>query len=84
VWLVAAALFVGIAAMNVTSLTGGSSSYGPERAAKLRDQAREACAKAAWRTCLDRLDEADGFDPKGSRDADMRALREKAEAALRR
>jgi hypothetical protein len=28
--------------------------------------------------------EADGFDPKGSRDADLPALREKAEAALRR
>jgi hypothetical protein len=50
-----------------------------EHAAKLREDARKACAKAQWRTCLDRLDEADKIDPDRAQDPEVRKLRLQAE-----
>jgi hypothetical protein len=54
----------------------------PEHAAKLREEARKACAKARWRTCLDRLDEADKIDPDRALDPGVRKLREQAKEGL--
>jgi hypothetical protein len=53
-----------------------------EHAAALRESAREACAKAQWRTCLDRLDKADKYDAVGADDPRVRSLRHEAEQGL--
>jgi hypothetical protein len=55
-----------------------------EHAAELREQARKDCAKAQWRACLDRLDEADTIDPDQANDPGVRALRVQAQTALDR
>jgi hypothetical protein len=83
VWLVAAAVGGGAAATMAPGLTGhGDSRSSIERAEALRKDARAACAKAQWRTCLERLDEADRVDPGGASDANVKALREQAERGV--
>ena len=62
--------------------TGGSTTSTTQHAAELREQARESCAKAQWRTCLDRLDEADEIDRPGADDPRVRDLRHQAEQGL--
>lgn len=54
-----------------------------ERARALREKAFEECDRAAWRLCLDKLDEARGLDPAGDNDARVGAARARAEDALK-
>ncbi|WP_437737675.1 RNA polymerase sigma factor [Sorangium sp. So ce1335] len=54
-----------------------------ERARSLRAEALRACEEAAWRRCLDQLDEADRLDPAGRGAPDVAAARERALDALR-
>jgi hypothetical protein len=74
------------AAATVTALLGGYAAMTPSfvtnpppDAAALRKEAREACAKAQWRVCLDRLHLADDLDPAGAKDPSVRELRDQAE-----
>jgi len=53
------------------------------RARALRAEALRACDRAAWRACLDGLDEARGLDPEGDRAPEVGAARAAAEAGLR-
>jgi hypothetical protein len=48
------------------------------RAESLRRDAREACAKRSWQTCLDKLDEARTIDPAGDQVPAVQALRRSA------
>jgi hypothetical protein len=48
------------------------------RAESLRRDAREACAKRSWQTCLDKLDEARTIDPAGDEAPAVQALRRSA------
>ncbi|WP_433936673.1 RNA polymerase sigma factor [Sorangium cellulosum] len=54
-----------------------------DRARSLRAEALRACDEAAWRRCLDQLDEADRLDPAGRGALDIAAARERALDALR-
>jgi DNA-directed RNA polymerase specialized sigma24 family protein len=54
-----------------------------DRARFLRAEALRACDEAAWRRCLDQLDEADRLDPAGRGAPDVAAARERALDALR-
>ncbi|MGK3994183.1 sigma factor [Sorangium sp. So ce1024] len=54
-----------------------------ERARALRAEALRACDEAAWRRCLEQLDEADRLDPAGRGAPDAAAARERALDALR-
>ncbi|WP_437931695.1 sigma factor [Sorangium sp. So ce291] len=54
-----------------------------DRARSLRAEALRACDEAAWRRCLDQLDEADRIDPAGRGAPDVAAARERALDALR-
>ncbi|WP_434047873.1 RNA polymerase sigma factor [Sorangium cellulosum] len=54
-----------------------------DRARSLRAEALRACDEAAWRRCLDQLDEADRIDPAGRGALDIAAARERALDALR-
>ncbi|WP_438030081.1 RNA polymerase sigma factor [Sorangium sp. So ce233] len=54
-----------------------------DRARSLRAEALRACDEAAWRRCLDQLDEADRLDPAGRGAPDIAAARERALDALR-
>ncbi|WP_437960640.1 sigma-70 family RNA polymerase sigma factor [Sorangium sp. So ce119] len=54
-----------------------------DRARSLRAEALRACDEAAWRRCLDQLDEADRLDPAGRGALDVAAARERALDALR-
>src|SRR5262249_38839182 len=54
------------------------------RARALRAEALRACERAAWRACLDGLDEARGLDPDGDRDPAVGAARAAAEEGLRK
>ncbi|WP_438021521.1 sigma factor [Sorangium sp. So ce315] len=54
-----------------------------ERARALRAEALRACDEAAWRRCLDQLDEADRLDPAGRGAPDVAAARGRALDALR-
>ncbi|WP_437728492.1 RNA polymerase sigma factor [Sorangium sp. So ce861] len=54
-----------------------------ERARSLRAEALRACDEAAWRRCLDQLDEADRLDPRGGAAPDVAAARERALDGLR-
>lgn len=54
-----------------------------ERARALRADAQKACDRAAWRACLDGLDQARGLDPEGDREPAIGAARAQAEEALR-
>jgi hypothetical protein len=83
VWLSAATLAVGVIALFVTA-DPIARNPSPEHAngAALRGQAKEACARAEWRTCLDRLDEADRVDPRGAGEAAFLELRKQAEEGV--
>jgi hypothetical protein len=48
------------------------------RVESLRRDAREACSKRSWQTCLDKLDEARTLDPKGDEAPAVQALRRSA------
>ncbi|WP_437311225.1 RNA polymerase sigma factor [Sorangium sp. So ce388] len=54
-----------------------------DRARSLRAEALRACDEAAWRRCLDQLDEADRLDPTGRGAPDVAAARARALDALR-
>ncbi|WP_437872846.1 RNA polymerase sigma factor [Sorangium sp. So ce363] len=54
-----------------------------ERARSLRAEALRACDEAAFRRCLDQLDEADRLDPAGRDAPEVAAARERALEALR-
>lgn len=54
-----------------------------EDARALRDRALQDCARAAWRACLDGLDQARALDPDGDRAPAVGAARAQAEEALR-
>ncbi|WP_437282363.1 sigma factor [Sorangium sp. So ce375] len=54
-----------------------------DRARRLRAEALRACDEAAFRRCLDQLDEADRLDPAGSGAPEVAAARERAIDALR-
>ncbi|CAN93602.1 putative membrane protein [Sorangium cellulosum So ce56] len=54
-----------------------------ERARSLRAEALRACDEAAFRRCLDQLDEADRLDPAGRDAPEIAAARERALEALR-
>ncbi|AUX42753.1 uncharacterized protein SOCE26_041860 [Sorangium cellulosum] len=54
-----------------------------DRARALRAEALRACDEAAWRPCLDRLDEAARLDPAGDGAPDVAAARRRALGALR-
>jgi hypothetical protein len=84
-WLIAATLITLLGSVGVTSLVGrGQPDSRAQRAATLRNDAKEACAKAQWRTCLDRLDEADDLDRGGANEPSVQALRKQAEEGARR
>lgn len=54
----------------------------PVRApAQLRAEATDACAKSAWRECLDKLDDARALDPAGET-PELQSLRNEATRAL--
>jgi DNA-directed RNA polymerase specialized sigma24 family protein len=53
-----------------------------DRARALREKAFEDCDRAAWRACLDELDEAKKLDPAGDTDPKVGAARAKANDAL--
>jgi hypothetical protein len=48
------------------------------RAESLRRDAREACGKRTWQTCLDKLDQARTIDPAGDEAPAVQALRRSA------
>jgi RNA polymerase sigma factor (sigma-70 family) len=52
------------------------------RAERMRDRARDACAKSEWRACVDGLDEARAIDPAGDAAPDVQSLRAAAAEAL--
>jgi hypothetical protein len=82
-WLIAATLtftLIGLAAMNVVSVVGHGAPDPAELAATLRKDAKAACGLSKWRTCLDRLNDADRLDPAGA--SETQALRKKAEDEL--
>ncbi|WP_437580907.1 RNA polymerase sigma factor [Sorangium sp. So ce887] len=54
-----------------------------DRARSLRAEALRACDEAAWRRCLDQLDEADRLDPRGRTAPSVAAARQRALDALR-
>ncbi|WP_437971422.1 sigma-70 family RNA polymerase sigma factor [Sorangium sp. So ce260] len=54
-----------------------------DRARSLRAEALRACDEAAWRRCLDQLDEADRLDPRGRTAPDVASARQRALDALR-
>ncbi|WP_437593690.1 sigma factor [Sorangium sp. So ce1000] len=54
-----------------------------DRARSLRAEALRACDEAAFRRCLDQLDEADRLDPAGRDAPEVAAARERALEALR-
>ncbi|XYI02864.1 RNA polymerase sigma factor [Sorangium sp. So ce1128] len=54
-----------------------------DRARLLRAEALRACDEAAWRRCLDQLDQADRLDPAGAGAPDVAAARKRALDALR-
>jgi hypothetical protein len=55
-----------------------------ERAAKLRDEAYEACAGWLWALCERKLDEARAMDPAGERDARVEGARRAVDKGLMR
>lgn len=61
--------------------TGQPQDDGLKAAAELRQQAKEACDKAAWEKCWIKLDEAAKLDPAGNTSDEVRELRRKASAA---
>ncbi len=54
-----------------------------DRARSLRAEAAKQCDERAWRECLKSLDDARALDPIGDGSPEVRALRGKAEDALR-
>jgi hypothetical protein len=82
-WLIAATLtftLIGLATMNVVTVVGQGAPDPAERAGTLRKDAKAACDQSKWRTCLDRLNDADQLDPAGA--SGTQALRKKAEDEL--
>ncbi len=53
-----------------------------QRAERARAHARDACAKSAWRACIEKLDEARALDPAGDGQAELQQLREAAQRGL--
>jgi hypothetical protein len=81
-WAVAASLVLIVGTVAVMNRDEGVTRTAADHAAALREQAREACAKAQWRTCLDRLDAADEIDRGGADDPSVKNLRHQAEQGL--
>ncbi len=66
--------------MNVVTVVGHGAPAPAERAATLRKDAKAACDQSKWRTCLDRLNDADRLDPAGA--SETQTLRKRAEEEL--
>src|SRR5260370_24360326 len=85
-WVTAAtvtAAFIGVASRNTVVAVGhGAPDSSAQRAAKLRKDAEQACGQSQWRTCLDRLDEADRLDPATANEPRLQDMRKKAENGL--
>jgi hypothetical protein len=81
-WAVAASVVLIVGTVAVMNRDQGVTRTAADRAAELREQAREACANAQWRTCLDRLDSADEIDHAGADDPSVKNVRHQAEQGL--
>jgi hypothetical protein len=56
---------------------------GPQRAAKMRQEAFNACATSLWSLCEGRLNEARGLDPDGEANPEVQRARQSIAAAVR-
>ena len=74
----AAAVAVGVRVTTTTPTVPTSTAVGepaPSQAAKLREEAFEACGRGRWAECEQKLDEAKALDPDGDVDPDVRNAR---------
>jgi hypothetical protein len=81
-WLAAAGFLLVLGTVAVMNRDPNVTRSPAQHAAELRNDAKEECAKARWRACLDRLGEADGLDPEGAADTKVKALRKEAEQGV--
>ncbi len=81
-WLAAAAFLLVAGAVATMNREDHVASSRAQQAAALRNDAKGECAKARWRACLDRLDQADRLNPEGAQAPAVKSLRKEAEEGL--
>jgi hypothetical protein len=86
VWLIAAAIgmagIVYILQRRETVASGHHESPALRQAAQLRQDAVQACERALWLLCEEKLDEAERIDPAGERDTLVQSTRKAAHDGL--
>ncbi|MGH7271637.1 MAG: hypothetical protein ACREJ3_14495, partial [Polyangiaceae bacterium] len=78
-----AAVVASVGGVEAWLAPGAGVGSAPPSAERLREEGLDACARARWRECVARLDDAKKIDPAGDDRAAVRSARAAAEKALR-